>query len=182
MTGTSTVTTPFVPSATNSAPANSCRCSQFPPAFVGRAARPRAPTPPANATPMACIRQSRAELGALREVLPAAGQNRVRLPRCGASAALLALWSTVLGLGARGRPATPPTAHPLGRVPSGAGAPFGVRSADKCGGYSRQKSETVASGAIHTGREGTRIYTGSSQYSHCECRDSSRVPRRQAPP
>ena len=48
--GTMTGTIPFVPSATYNAPANSCRCSQFPPAFVGRAARPRAPTSPAMLT------------------------------------------------------------------------------------------------------------------------------------
>jgi hypothetical protein len=44
-----TGTIPFVPSAIYSEPASSYGFSQFSPAFVGRAARPRATTLPANA-------------------------------------------------------------------------------------------------------------------------------------
>src|SRR6266481_3079612 len=48
--GTNTGTYPFVPPLAYSAHANPYGCSQFPPAFVGLAARPRAPTSPAMLT------------------------------------------------------------------------------------------------------------------------------------
>lgn len=112
---TNASTNQFVPSPSYSAPASSCRCSHFPPAFVGRAARPRAPTPPANAmlkaSAFAKARRSWgrfADFAARGKIAALRGRGRggcaPRPEGCGAR------------LGARGRAATPPTAHPLGRV------------------------------------------------------------------
>ena len=90
----------FMPSPTYSAPTNPCRCSLFPPAFVGLAARPRAPTSPAmldaGASSIAKTRRSR-------------GPPYSRRPRA------TALWR----LGARGRAAEPTPSHSraLGRAP-----------------------------------------------------------------
>ena len=129
MTGTSTGTTPFVPSASNSAPANSCRCSQFPPHLSGV---PPDPVPP--------LRLRMQRYGVHSPKLGGAGGALLILPwdgkiaalRASAEAALLACGCGAR-LGARGRPAPPPTAHPLGRVTDRAGA-RSLRSADKCGG------------------------------------------------
>ena len=63
---------PFMPTPTYSAPTNPCRCSQFPPAFVGLAARPRAPTSPAMLTP---------ERRALPKLGEAGGSPRSFAPR-----------------------------------------------------------------------------------------------------
>ena len=73
-----------MPSPTYSEPANPCRFSLFPPAFVRRAARPRAATPPADATPKACVCRSRRSGGS---PLAVAGRRRgglgLRCPACG---------------------------------------------------------------------------------------------------
>jgi len=100
----------------------------FPPHLSGVPPDPRAPTPPANAMRSICVCQSEAELGALREVLPQGAKPRSASATVVASAALLARGCDAR-LGAWGRPATPPTAHPLGRVTL---PPLGRRSVAVC--------------------------------------------------
>jgi hypothetical protein len=98
-------TIPFVPFATYSEPASPCRFSQFPPAFVGLAARPRAPTSPAMLT---LERRALPKLGEAGALLLAVAQGRRLLEgwvhgvgRQSRRRRIVARWGALLALGCR---------------------------------------------------------------------------------
>ena len=94
--GTNDGTYPFVPLATYSAPAIPCVCSIFPPAFVGRAARPRAPTSPAMLTLKASsIAKARRSWGLSADF--ALGGKIADLRAWGRGGCAPRLWAVVLG-------------------------------------------------------------------------------------
>jgi len=141
-------------------PTSPCWCSQYPPAIVGRAARPRAPTPPAMLT---LKRLALPKLGGAGGSPLAAAEAAALSPGPSLFCRLVAPGRRAGRTGSAGKPGD--RAPCWGRVPSPPGGGLGARSPTIAGGVNTKYSQLLTRECSKAATRYPHQEQGSSPYT-----------------